>query len=247
MSTIEASQDSCIDEQAENADTMSQVEPKASPARSEFDYRPVTPLAPITLFFGLCAAAGFLAWEALAIALVGTLLGVITVWKIRGSGGEVGGALLAKLGLGLSALCLVGGSAYQTTAYILELPEGHERVSFSWFARQKPAMEEGKLKLHPDIEALDGKPIFIKGYMFPGRLTKDIKDFVMVKDSGDCCFGGQPKPEDMILVNLQDDLKVDLRAQTTPIGIGGVLRLDDRVRISDGLKPIYTLEGFHIR
>jgi hypothetical protein len=178
---------------------------------------------------------------------VGTLLGVIAVWKIRASRGEIGGGLLAKLGLALSALCLVGGTAYQTTTYIMELPEGHQRVSFNWFARQKPTIEDGELKLHPEIQALDGKNVYIKGYMYPGRKSTDITDFVLVKDSGDCCFGGQPKPEDMILVNLQGDLKVDLRSQTTAIGIGGVLRLDDRVRISDGLKPLYTLEGFHIR
>ncbi len=249
MSTIEASQDSLTGRQAENADTIPepQYESPQEPERNEFDYRPVTPLAPVSLFFGICAAAGFLVWHALAIGAVGTILGIIAIWKIRASKGELGGTMLARLGLALSALCLVGGSAYQTTAYIMELPEGHQRVSFSWFARQKPTVEEGALKLHPEIEALDGQPIYIKGYMYPGRKTTGITDFVLVKDSGDCCFGGQPKLEDMILVNLQNDQKVDLRAQTTPIGIGGVLRLDDRVRISDGLKPVYTLEGFHIR
>lgn len=247
MSTIEAPQQHEIEETHETAQPSSTPGPISSPADNEFNYRPVTPLAPIALFFGLCSAAGFLAWEALAVAAMGLLIGAVAVWRIRGSRGELGGGMLAKIGLVLSAISLIGGSTWLTYQYVAELPEGHQRVSFNWFSRQPPTVVNGHMQLDEDILALDGKDVFIKGYMYPGRLTQGIDKFVLVKDSGTCCFGGQPKIEDMILVELQDDLKVDLRAQTTPIGIGGKLRLDNRVRVADGLTPIYTLEGHHVR
>ncbi|QDT51080.1 hypothetical protein Pan258_51630 [Symmachiella dynata] len=247
MSTIEAPQHHEMEESTETAVETSTATPISPAVDKEFDYRPVTPLAPIALFFGLCSAAGFLAWEALAIGAMGFLMGAAALWKIRSSGGELGGSMLAKIGLTLSLIGVVGGSTLLTYQYIAELPEGHERISFKWFARQAPKVANGQYQLDEDILALDNKDIFIKGYMFPGRKTTDIDTFVLVKDSGDCCFGGQPKIEDMILVELQNDMKIDLRSQTTPVGIGGKLRLDNRVRISDGLRPVYTLEGYHVR
>jgi len=254
MSTIEVPQEKMDATTAETTD-VNPIDAPISAEQSyvdmqpdnEFNYKPVTPLAPIALFFGLCSAAGFLAWEALAISGMGVLMGLVAIWKIRSGGGEVGGSTLAKIGLALSTICLIGGASSLTYQYIAELPEGHQRISFSWFARQKPEVVDGELKINEEIQALDGQDIFIKGYMYPGRKTEGITEFVLVKDSGDCCFGGQPKLEDMILVTLQNDQKVDLRAQTTPIGIGGKLRLDDRARVSDGLRPLYSLEGYHIR
>jgi hypothetical protein len=45
----------------------------------------------------------------------------------------------------------------------------------------------------PDIAALDGKKVFIKGYMRPGSsnngYTDNISSFLLVRDSGNCCFG----------------------------------------------------------
>lgn len=252
MSTTEVQQESPADVPKQNADNDFTGETNNSVTDNnnqfgEFNYRPVSPLAPITLFFGLCSAAGFLAWEAVAIAIVGTILGLITVWKIRRSKGELGGGILAKVGLVLSVFCLIGGSSYQAYAYITEVPEGHQRISFNWLSRQEPETKDGKFKLHPNVTALDGKEIYLRGYMYPSQKVEGITDFVLVKDSGDCCFGGNPPITDMIMVHLHNGLDVDLRGQNISIGIGGKLRLGELRRGADGLLPIYTLEGYHVR
>lgn len=247
MSTTEVPQESLAHETGESVDNSYQAVPLPDERGAEFDYRPVSPLAPISLFFGLCAAAGFLAWEALAIAVMGMLLGIVAVWKISRSGGEIGGGMLAKIGLMLSVFCLVGGSAYQTYAYVTELPEGHKRISFSWLSGQAPTITNGEFKLDEDVAALDGKDVYIKGYMYPSKKTEGITDFVLVKDSGDCCFGGNPPITDMVMVHLRGGLNIKLRGQRIPVGIGGKFRIAELRRTQDGLAPIYTLEGYHVR
>jgi len=59
---------------------------------------------------------------------------------------------------------------------------------------------------------LDGKKVFIKGYVYPGREKNGIRTFLLVRDQGDCCFGGDPKITDRILVTL----KRSVAASATP-------------------------------
>ncbi len=56
--------------------------------------------------------------------------------------------------------------------------------------------------------ALEGKKVFIKGYVYPGREMEGIKTFLLVRDQGDCCFGGNPKITDRIQVTLVDPLRL---------------------------------------
>ena len=70
----------------------------------EFQYRPVTPLAPISLFLGICASAGFLGVPAIAVGIVGMICAVLALWQVRRADGAIGGGLVAKMGLGLSIL-----------------------------------------------------------------------------------------------------------------------------------------------
>src|SRR5688572_18552772 len=78
-------------------------------AASEFEYHPVPPLAPISLFLGVCALAGLAAVPGLAIGLAGAIVGLIALRQIKRAEGELSGRLVARLGVGLSLLFLVGG------------------------------------------------------------------------------------------------------------------------------------------
>ena len=46
--------------------------------------------------------------------------------------------------------------------------------------------------------------MFIKGYVYPGQRQYGITQFLLVRDQGSCCFGGNPKVTDRILVKLSD-------------------------------------------
>src|SRR5690348_1516855 len=109
--------------------TLSQPAEPAQSGRPSFDgadefaYHPVPPLAPISLFLGICALAGFLGIPCLAIGLVGGFLGLIAYWQISRSAGELGGKWIALLGVGLSFGLLLSGTGYHAYAYATELPE----------------------------------------------------------------------------------------------------------------------------
>ncbi|MCY2965674.1 MAG: hypothetical protein NT069_18930, partial [Planctomycetota bacterium] len=138
-------------------------------AMEEFAYRPVPPLAPISMFLGICAIAGFLGVPALAIGIIGSLCGLLAMWQIRRSEGALGGALIAKLGLGLSLALTLGAGGYHGFTYATEVPEGHERVTFSWLSKQEMTIEGNDVLLPPAVIEMKEKPIFIKGYMVPSR------------------------------------------------------------------------------
>lgn len=222
-----------------------QASPSSADEFDEFAYRPVPPLAPISLFLGICSLAGFLGIPCLAIGLVGFLLGLVAIWQIRRSAGELGGKLIAALGTGLSLILLVSGSGYHAYAYVTELPEGYERVNFNELAKYPPGFADGKIAIAPEVAALDGKPIYIKGYMYPTRQLTDISEFLLVKDTGQCCFGGSPKPSDMIVVKFQDGMTVNHREQQL-VGIGGIFHSGTLVPSGQNI-AVYMLEGTHFR
>ncbi len=212
----------------------------------DFAYRPVPPLAPISLFLGFCALSGFVGIPCLAVGGVGMLLGAVALWQIRRAEGALGGKGIARLGVGLSAVMLVAGSGYHAYAYVTELPEGYQRVSFVELAKYPPAsVEGGHIQIAPEVAELDGKPIFIKGYMYPTRQRTDISEFVLVKDTGQCCFGGQPKLSDMIIVQLGDGMTVNYREQQL-VGVGGIFR-PNTLAHAEGLTAVYVLEGTHFK
>ncbi len=211
----------------------------------EFAYRPVPAMAPISLFLAFCSLAGFLGLPLLSIGVVGMATGVIALWQIRRSAGEFGGKLVAWLGMTLSVLLVIGASSYHAYAYVTELPEGYERVSFNEMSKHVPVYADGKLSVAPEVAALDGKPIYIKGYMFPTKKTRDLTEFVLVKDTGQCCFGGQPKVTDMIVVKFEDGMTVHHREQQL-VGVGGVFHANTFAE-SAGLSAIYMIEGTHFK
>jgi hypothetical protein len=216
-----------------------------SDAQAEFEYHPVPPLAPISLFLGVCAVAGLLAIPALAVGFVGMVTGLICVWQIRRSEGEMGGGVLAKIGLVLSALFLLSGSALHAYIYVTELPEGYERVSFNWLSKEDLKAGVAGPEVTPAVEALDGKPIFIKGYMFPTRQVVGLTEFVLVKDTGQCCFGGNPKLTDMIVVKFKDGMTVNHRPQAL-VAVGGVFHAKS-VTQSGELTAVYSIDGTHFK
>ncbi len=215
----------------------------------EFAYRPVPPLAPVSLFLGICAVSGFLGVPCLAIGVVGMLLGLIALWQIRRSSGDMGGKVVARLGVGLSVALFFAASGYHAYAYVTELPEGYLRVSFPELSKYQPitTVESGvkKVDFVPEVKQLDGKSIYIKGYMYPTRQRFDLSEFVLVKDTGQCCFGGQPKETDMIIVRFENGMTVNHREQQL-VGIGGVFHATSHT-MGDAGAAIYTIEGTHFK
>jgi len=211
----------------------------------EFQYRPVTPLAPIALFLGLASALGFVGVPAVSIGIVGAVVGALGLWQIKRAAGELGGLVLARVGFGLSLLFGLGSGGYHAAVYATEVPEGYQRVSFNWLSQQTPIVQENQVLLPADVVALEDQPIFIKGYMYPSRRTEGLQEFVLVKDTASCCFGGQPKLTDMIIVRMKDGLTVNYRPQTL-VAVAGFFHAKG-VQSSGELLGLFSLDGTHFK
>ena len=211
------------------------------PQMNDFNYRPVPPLAPAAMVLGICSVIGLISEFALIFGIFGTVLGAICIVRIRRAHGELGGKWLASIGFALSFVFLASGSTLHAYNFATEVPEGHRRVNFYSDISQKGfVVEDGVQQLHPDLRALDGQKIFVKGYMYPTRQTEGLRGFLLVKDSEKCCFGGEPQLSDMIGVRMDEGLSVTFRAGL--VSVGGVFRVRDN-RGAGPLDPLFELEG----
>lgn len=224
---------------------MSQVisqNPNPQSMTNEFNYRPVPILAPVSLVLGLCAAMALLTAFGLVIAFIGAVLGVIAFLRIRKAEGDLGGLWLAAIGLCLSSIFLVTGTGLQSYSYATELPEGYTRVNFPYgISRKEFVYENGRRQLHPDVQPLVDQNIFIKGWMWNRGKETDLTAFVLLKDNGKCCMGGDPKPFDMILITLPPDEKVDYLSGL--ISVGGKLKANPNAPYG---APVYAIEATHV-
>jgi len=157
----------------------------------------------------LLGSDGFLLYA--PIQVVGFMIGLLGLYKIRRNNFELTGEKVAKAGIALSAVFFVAGGSWAALVYMTEVPEGYDRISFYTLDNEgataaSPISEEAA-KYH-------GKPVFIKGYVHPGVSgLGNISRFVLVGDLSVCCFGGQPKPWDMVEVDLMpgDELTYDMK------------------------------------
>lgn len=208
---------------------------------NEFDYKPVPVLAPVTLVVGILASVSLLTELALPLALFGLITGTLCLRQIRKSDGEFGGKWVARIGVLLSGLFLFSGASLHTHAYATEVPEGYLRVNFPReISKRGFDVKDGRLALHPEVAKFVDKKVFLKGYIWQTRVTEGLDSFILLKDNGECCFGGEAAPNDMMLVRMQGGQTVKL--YNGLVSVGGTLRFDPNAAPGD---PVYTLEATH--
>ena len=166
----------------------------------DFPYRAISRAAVVSIACIPIALLGLIPGFALLLvaAVIGVATGLLAVRTIRRWPEEYSGRTLAMIGIIANGLLLLGGSAHHAYAYATEVPEGYERVGFYEF--QQP----DSLPDLPTARAMevDGKDIFLKGYIHPSSGSGLLRKFILVPDLGTCCLGGQPKSTDMIEVTL---------------------------------------------
>ena len=168
---------------------------------SDRDYRAVSGVAVTSVALGFLSICVLLTIYLAVIPLAGILVGLYAILQIKSRPKELTGRSIAVVGIVLSLTFLITGGSVAAYVYATEVPPGYTRIFYS---QLQP--EEGKVdqKVPPLAESLDGEKVFIKGYVFPGKQRQGIKTFLLVRDKGDCCFGGNPKLTDRIQVTLAD-------------------------------------------
>ncbi len=168
-------------------------------------YRAIAKSAVVSMALGVLSLLAFLDPYLAIVPALGIMLGLIAKRQIKARPTELTGTSLANVGIVLSALLMASGLGLQTFIYYTEVPEGYQRISYEPL---QPPRNNPNLIPPPSAVALNGKKVFIKGYVYPTRQLDGIKQFVLCRDNGDCCFGGEPKLTDKILVKLKDPLEL---------------------------------------
>jgi hypothetical protein len=173
------------------------------------------------------------------------VLGLMASRTIRRYPMEYTGSRLAKSGLIGGLVLAAAGIGVASYTHATEVPPGHTRVGF-WELQPDP--DEPGLPISPKAIELTGQKVFIKGYMHPGVASMGrVNHFILVRDMGTCCFGGQPKATDMIEVYVPDD-KEKIAYSRRSIKLSGTFYLADHPTESLGLNNVwYHLEASQVK
>lgn len=217
-----------------------------APARPVDDfsqYRALSAPAVVSIVLGAISIVALLDfWALKAVPALGVIAALAAIVQIRRRPDELTGMKQAKIGLALSGVMLVGTSAYAVIAHQLEVPEGYGRISYAMLKHPDEALEHLP---SPAAQELDGKRVFIKGYMFPPSHETGVTRFVLCRDNGDCCFGGQPPPSDMIFVELKEGL--DTRYDSRLRHVAGTFHVVNTDKNDVGKQVLYRLDADYIR
>jgi hypothetical protein len=206
----------------------------------EFLYRPIPMLIPISMGFVFLSLTAAMIPELLVIPVLGIILAALAWRQIQRSHGNLSGAWMAIGSIAVQTLIAVSFAAMHAYSFATEVPPGFERVNFVADIAKKGFVSEGGMTgLHPDVQKLIGKKVMIKGYMYPSKTIDGIRQFVLCKDNDQCCFGGQPKTTDMVLIRMNGDKTAHYK--TGLVAVAGVFQAQHAVDES-GLEPVYQLE-----
>jgi hypothetical protein len=206
----------------------------------EFLYRPIPLLVPISLGFVFLSFVAAMMAELLIIPVMGAALAFIAWRQIRASGGGLSGGGLAITSLISQIVLTIAFATVHVYSFATEVPPGFERVNFSADISKKGFSNiAGRVGIHPDVQKLVDQKVMIKGYMYPTKAMEGLKSFVLCRDNGVCCFGGQPNTADMILIHMKGSNAA--RFQTGLVSVAGVFRAEPTVD-ETGLQPVYQLD-----
>lgn len=99
--------------------------------------------------------------------------------------------------------------------------------------------------LTSEIKELDGKVVRVRGYMYPSFQQSGIKQFILVRDNMECCFGPKAALYDCMIVDMVDGTTTDF--SVIPITVEGVFALRE-IKGPDGKHlAIYHLDATSVK
>jgi hypothetical protein len=112
------------------------------------------------------------------------------------------------------------------------------------FPMEKSANFERSM-LTTKVQSLFRKRIRIRGYMFPTPQKRGIKQFVLVRDNMECCFGPGAALYDCVLVTMEPGKTTEYSIR--PIAVEGEFRLEELVGPDGRALAIYQMKGEAVR
>ena len=164
-------------------------------------YRAIAGTAIAAAVAAALSPLAFLDWPLVVVPVLGVVLGALAYRTITQRPDEFTGRPLAIGAVVVSAVSLVAALVTLSRTYAAELPAGYERINYGML---QPLDGDPPGTVPETARVIDGRNVLLKGYMYPGKQPRGIVQFLLVRDQGDCCFGGNPKITDRVLVQLKD-------------------------------------------
>jgi hypothetical protein len=215
----------------------SESRPAAAPGAGD-GYRSLSGVALAAAALAAFAPLALVDWWLTVVPTLAIVLGTVALRDIHRRPLELTGRSLAIGAMLVAAACLVGGVARLSAIYATELPPGFERLSY---ALLQPAEGDPPDAVPDAVRALDGRDVLLKGYMYPGSRQHGIAQFLLVRDQGDCCFGGNPRITDRVNVQLADPRGIDFTPRL--VKIAGRFRVRPTGAPDAGGVVLYHLEA----
>ena len=213
--------------------------PNATQPESEVEYRSVSPWAVVSLLLGILSIAAAFDRFFILIPLAGVIVGWKALRQLRRSKEVQTGIALARIGIATSVFFGLGGTIF--LHFVMnDVPYGYKEITFGDL-QPNPGEFASRYAIELQPTMRDDQKVFIRGFIYPGRQTREIKEFVLVPTLGHCSFcSTQIRPTDFVRVRLVSDLTVDYKS--TEIGVGGRLRVDQL-----STQAPYALEADHVQ
>ncbi|MGD9720077.1 MAG: DUF3299 domain-containing protein [Pirellulales bacterium] len=144
---------------------------------------------------------------------------------------------LARLAVLLVMALAVGGSAHAAERTAVK------EVTFDDVKLEMKKGDPFDLSLLTDkVKKLEGKEIRIRGYILPSFQQTGIKQFVLVRDNMECCFGPGAMLHDCILVEMVPPAEATFTVR--PVSVEGTFSIREVKDPGNGNHlAIYHLDG----
>jgi hypothetical protein len=203
-------------------DSLETAEAPAAP------YRSVNVTAILSLVIGVFSILSVFGWVFWTVPILSIALAVRALKRIRYASEEYTGEGFARAGIAVAIVLWLTGVYIHHYIQTHSVPAGYKLITFDYLQPNPDNESEIIPPAAFDLEPNDNDPdkrIFITGYIYPGRRSVNIKEFVLVPSIGHCNFCQQQlRSTEMINVKFTGDLSVDYT--TRPVRIGGKLHID---------------------
>jgi hypothetical protein len=108
-----------------------------------------------------------------------------------------------------------------------------------------PGQPFERTMLPASIEAMAGERIRIRGFMLPTAQKRGLKQFVLVRDNQECCFGPGAALYDCILVEMQDGKTAEFSIR--PVAVEGTFDVSEVLGPDGTHWAIYRLDAESVR
>jgi hypothetical protein len=207
-----------------------------------YQYRALSSGAVVAFLFGLLSLLAMADTWLVAVPIAGLVWSVVALRQIRARPDELTGRGMAWAGLILSAVMIPTGPVsvyYREMSYV---PVGYAPISYDLLQPDPKVIGE----VVPDSAvALNTEKVYIRGYVFAGSETAGIQKFVLCRDAGTCCFGGNPKLTDRIVVSLANPSGMIYTKQ--PVRVAGTFRLSPPQTVGTVGLALYHLDNAELR